>query len=168
VPGRILFKVLCVFKAARNGPPHAVAEGQRTAAAKARSCGGTLNAPRRHSWKGRRSRACRRPSEALVGVGDLAGGRPARPGRRGGRGSWPSDARVGGASVPDRSSKLKGATRRKRRPQPGRPLTFEPLRPSGRRQAGGLPSQGVRRQPQHRLVSAPPWVCQGRLDAPRI
>ncbi|GIJ30516.1 hypothetical protein Vqi01_56780 [Micromonospora qiuiae] len=46
----------------------------------------------------------------------------------------------GGASVPGRPSKLKGTTRRKRRPY-GPPLTSEPLRPSGRSrgQADGLP-----------------------------
>jgi hypothetical protein len=48
---------------------------------------------------------------------------------------------VGGVSVPGRSSNLKGAARRKRRPC-GPPLTSEPLRPSGRSrgQADGLPT----------------------------
>jgi hypothetical protein len=45
-------------------------------------------------------------------------------------GSRPPVTALGGASVPGRSSNLKGAARRKRRPcRP--PLTSEPLRPSG-------------------------------------
>ncbi len=53
----------------------------------------------------------------------------AAPGRRAGH--CRRAPGCGGASVPGRSSKLKGASRRKRRPC-GPPLTSEPLRPSGR------------------------------------
>ena len=87
------------------------------------------------------------------GGGDLAGQGPARPGRRGAAARARPQGRVAAVELrvrrrawcPGRPSTVKGASRRKRRPQPGRPgrrSLCDPKRSGVKRQAGGLPARG--------------------------
>ncbi len=174
VSGRILFKLSVRLQGGPKRAAHSVGRGSAPPQRQAQSCGGTLTAPARHSWKaesrvgpakdghGGELWCCALPVADRLGPGDAseltrAGAAGAGQGRRA--------PGLAARSVPGRSSKLKGASRRKRRPF-GPPLTSEPLRPSGRSrgQADGLPSKGTRRQPT--TDSCPLTVGrQGRLDA---
>ncbi len=130
------------------------ARGRRLAVARA----GTRRQP--VGWRGKRIGPQRRQSplqrwEQRLGQRPTGAAWATRPRYRAGpRGeSRPSSAGAAARSVTGRPSKLKGASRRKRRPD-GPPLTSEPLRPSGRLvtgQAGGLPSSGRALPPRHRL-----------------
>jgi hypothetical protein len=132
--------------------------GQRTAAAETGSCGSTLTAPRRHSWKrkvgpaedpsGVRVEVMRIwPAADRLGLGDTGGRGSTRPQGE----SPPSSVGVGGASVPGRSSKLKGANASQATATNRPPLTSEPLRPSGRSrgQAQGPALTGCAPPPRH-------------------
>jgi hypothetical protein len=117
---RILFKLSVRLQGGPNRAAHAAAWARTRAAAVAWP--GHAGSP--SAGVQERSRAAATTEKAVLWGGtDLAGSRPARPGRRGRAAAPGRSARCGRrlrgrrAVCPGRPSEVKGASRRKRRPQ---------------------------------------------------
>ena len=149
---------LYVFKAARNGP--LTPPPGRVPRAAAGAWPGHAGSP--SAGVEPRSRAATTGTAVgLRRLGDLAGSRPVRPGRCGPAAPRPAVGRVTAVELrvrqrawcPGRPSTVKGASRRKRRPQtcrPGQGSLCDPELSGVKRQADGLPAGG--RTPPHPIT----------------